>query len=89
MFKRIFFRQFTKRRYIIKFRKCYSKNEAFIIHTLKSLQEEYTFEIKKIKFKSILNDSYIIIKCNKYDKANIFMDFCIELNDFIEEVKIY
>ena len=59
-----------------------------ILSVLEDIQEKYNFDILKIQLENCVNDSKIIIKCNKEDKQKIFMEFCMRLNDQIERVSI-
>ena len=60
--------------------------DACLLKTLIKLQEKYDFEIISYNFQDCFDDSYIIIKCDKKDKQNIFMSYYIMLHGKIEQI---
>ena len=83
---------FKRKKYTIRFKKSYQwvdfgnwkeVTDTHILYILSELQEKYNFEIVTAKLKDTVDESEIVIKCNKEDKNKIFMDFCMKLSRHI------
>lgn len=88
---------FRNRKYKIKFNKTYQSvswgtwkevTGSYILYILRQLQNKYKFTVIKTKLKGCFDKSYIIIRCAKDEKFDIFNEFCFELNGHIENVSI-
>lgn len=88
---------FKLKKYKIKFNKSYQSvswgtweevMDSYILYILKQLQGKYKFTVIKTKLKRCFYKSYIIIRCKKNEKFDIFNEFCFRLNGKIENVTI-
>lgn len=88
---------FKLKKYKIKFNKKYQSvswgawkevTDSYILYILRQLQDKYKFTVIKTKLKGCFDKSYIIIRCVKNEKYNIFNEFCFRLNGKIENVTI-
>ena len=89
-----------KRKYKIKFKKlsCWNSprcrweevQDGSILNVLAILQQHYDFKVVSviIHASSDANNKYcIVIRCNKEDKSDIFIEFCNKLSENITNVK--
>lgn len=88
---------FKLKKYKIKFNKkyqsvswgvCKEVTDSYILYILRQLQGKYKFTVIKTKLKRCFYESYIIIRCTKDEKFDIFNEFCFRLNGKIENVII-
>lgn len=89
---------FSKKRYTLRFEKSYIPSDiqghyreigdGAILEALRKIREKYEFDIVSFKIKGFGYTSRIVIKCNKFDRINIFDTFIRMLGRYIEDVQM-
>jgi hypothetical protein len=60
--------------------------DSYLLQVLLEMQSKYDFEIVSTNFHDCFQNSYIVIKCKKEDKYNIFSGYCLRLEGKITEI---
>lgn len=87
MFKRNYTLHFKKAQLHIDLGSWDEVTDAYILSVLLDLCKRYDFEVVSTNFKDAHYKSKLVIKCDKETKNKVFMELCINLKNYIENVK--